>query len=117
MSDREVKRSTRPAMELGRTAEEGGNLPRARRTSVPADEEVLHAVAIQDPERLCVVTRGDRDFVSGGAEALNNRTKDDRVRGSSHVEPNPHPGRRRGTGPGGPASLRRAERLGAKATG
>ncbi len=54
------------------------------------DDGVIEAQALEDPNRLSVLTGCDLDLVATLAQALDDRPQHERVRGSSAVDPDPH---------------------------
>ena len=70
-------------------------LAQARRAAVAAERRVLHAVQLEQVERLRVVARGHLDLVAGRAQAGDDRPEHEHVRRRRHVDPDLHSERRR----------------------
>ena len=65
-------------------------LPGPRPAAVVADHRCLHAVRLDQLDRLRVVARGDLDLVALLAQQLDERPEDERVRARRHVDPDLH---------------------------
>ena len=55
-----------------------------------ADDLVLEPEPVEQLEGLPVLARGDLDVVAGVAQALDDRPENERMRGGSAVDPDPH---------------------------
>ena len=90
MRDGQIERPASETVQLGRALDQGENLPRARGAGVAADRDVIHPVAVQVPQRLRIVPRGDLDLVAGRPQPRDYWSEDHRMGRSGHIEPNPH---------------------------
>ena len=79
MGDGQIEGALGKAMQLGRPTDQGQQLAGSRSPGVAAHERVVEAEAIEDPDRLGVVTGGDLDLVPLLAQPRDDRPEYDRM--------------------------------------
>ena len=91
MCEREVEAlRPRPADERGAAPGEREPLGRGGDAPMAANDLVLDPKPFEQLDGLPVFARGHVDVMAAGAQALDDRPKDERMRGSRAVDPDPH---------------------------
>ena len=91
MADGQVEPPLAPELaHRARTGDQRAELAQARRTTVLPERGVLHAVQLEQGQRLRVVARGDLDLVSPLAQPPDDRPEHHGVCRRGHVDPDLH---------------------------